>query len=61
MLIEYLDEFKEGTTIRRVFLYEDNDDAIMTCEPLYEDEFEEEDDADGDYDGPVEEADGSEL
>lgn len=53
MLIEYIeDEFKEGTTLRRVMLYEDNDDVIMTWEPMYEDEFEEEEE---ECDGPVEE------
>lgn len=39
MKIQYsYNEFKEGTTYRRVFLYEDNGDAIMTEGNMYEDE-----------------------
>jgi len=54
MLMKYIDnEFKEGTMFRRVLLYEDNDDVIMTVEPVYEDEFEDDDGYYGDeYDGP---------
>lgn len=52
--MKYIDnEFKEGTNFRRVLLYEDNDDVIMTVEPVYEDEFEDDDGYYGDeYDGP---------
>jgi hypothetical protein len=52
--MKYIDnEFKEGTMFRRVLLYEDNDDVIMTVEPVYEDEFEDDDGYYGDeYDGP---------
>lgn len=60
MLIEYIDnEFKEGTNFRRIILYEDNDDVIMTWEPMYECDVEvdDEDDADGDYDGPLDDED----
>ena len=47
-------EFKPGTTLRRVFLYEDEDyeNAIMTEQVMYEDEFDIEDDDDFVYDGP---------
>jgi hypothetical protein len=50
-------EFKEGTNYRRVFLFEDNGDAIMTDGSVYEDEFVveadgSEDDSNGHYDGP---------
>jgi hypothetical protein len=51
-------EFKEGTSYRRVFLFEDNGDAIMTEKNIYEDEVVveadgSEDDSNGDYDGPA--------
>lgn len=43
MRIEYSSsEFKEGTTYRRVYLYEDNGDVIMTDGILYEDDLQEE-------------------
>ena len=52
MIIVYsTDEFKPDTQYRRVFLYEDDGDAIMTG-LLYEDELE--DDAELEYDGPDE-------
>jgi hypothetical protein len=39
MKVQYsYSEFKEGTSYRRVFLYEDNGDAIMTDGSIYEDE-----------------------
>lgn len=60
MLIEYVEnEFKPGTSFRRVILYEDDDDVIMTWEPMYEDEInvEDEDDAEGDFDGPLDDDD----
>ena len=48
MIIVYsTDEFKPDTEYRRVFLYEDDGDAIMTG-LMYEDELED------DYDGPDE-------
>jgi hypothetical protein len=54
MRIEYVyNEFKAGTTYRRVYLFEDNGDVVMTDGAVYEDELIiDEDDADGDYDGP---------
>jgi hypothetical protein len=54
MLIEYVaNSFKPGTMYRQVFLYYDDGDVMMTNGYVYEDEYpEEEDDADGDYDGP---------
>jgi hypothetical protein len=47
-------EFKPGTTLRRVFLYEDEDyeNAIMTDKVMYEDEVEIEDDDDVECYGP---------
>lgn len=50
MKIEYSNEVRPGTFVRRVYLYEDDGDVIMTEFPVYEDELE--DDGDGDYDGP---------
>lgn len=56
MRIEYSEtEFMPGTTRRRIYLYEDNGDVVMTYEPLYEDD--KEDDSEYQYDGPVEEED----
>jgi len=58
MLVEYIEnDFKPGTTYRRVFLYYDNGDAIMTDGDIYEDDFPDEDedeelDEDEDYEGP---------
>jgi hypothetical protein len=58
MKIVYVyNEFKEGTTYRRVFLFEDDGDAVMTEGNIYEDEvvleaYGDEDDAEGEYDGP---------
>lgn len=53
MKIEYsTSECMEGTTRRRMYLYEDDGDVIMTTEILYE-VAEEEDDSECDYDGPV--------
>ena len=55
MLIEYIEnDFKPGTTYRRVFLYYDNGDAIMTDGEIYEDDFPDEDDEEleEDYEGP---------
>lgn len=43
-------EFRPGTTVRRVYLYEDDGDVVMTDAPVYEDEIE---DDDGNFDGPV--------
>ena len=55
MLVEYIsNDFKPGTSYRRVFLYYDDGDAVMTNGEVYEDEYpeEEEDDSEEDYDGP---------
>lgn len=60
MKIEYVyNEFKDGTTYRRIFLFEDDGDVVMTDGNIYEDEIVvdadgdgDEDDANGDYDGP---------
>ena len=45
-------EFKPGTLLRRIYLYEDDGDVIMTDGPVYED-----DDSDKHRDGPAEEDD----
>jgi len=59
MLLTYIDnEVREGTNFRQVILYEDDNDVIMTTEIMYEDEFEDdEDDAEYDYDGPLDDDD----
>jgi len=39
MRLEYsTSECKPGTTLRKVYLYEDNGDVIMTDEIMYEDD-----------------------
>lgn len=39
MRIEYSkNEFKPGTTLRKIYLYEDDGDVIMTDEIMYEDD-----------------------
>lgn len=47
-------EFKPGTDLARVYMYDNDGDIIMTVEPMYEDDFyDEESDAGSDcYDGP---------
>lgn len=51
-------EYLAGTKRRRIYMYEDDGDVIMTDEPVYEVEDEdEEDDSEYQYDGPVEEED----
>jgi hypothetical protein len=58
MRVQYIyNQFKEGTTYRRVLLFEDDGDVIMTDGDVYEDEIVtdadgDEDDGDGHYDGP---------
>jgi hypothetical protein len=45
-------EFRPGTTVRRVYLYEDDGDVIMTDDPIYEDELEDDDGSEIGFDGP---------
>ena len=55
MFIIYVeDEFKPETNIRRVLLFEDSGDAVMTDDLMYEDEIELEEDEDEEIvqDGP---------
>ena len=50
-------EFKEGTSYRRIFLFEDDGDTVMTDGRVHKNEVEveadgSEDDSNGHYDGP---------
>ena len=52
-------EFRPGTTVHRVYLYEDDGDVIMTDIPMYEDDIE--DDDNGYFDGAYESDDDSSI
>jgi hypothetical protein len=56
MFIIYVeDEFKPNTNLRRVLLFEDSGDAVMTDDLMYEDEIEIEEDDEIVQDGPDDE------
>lgn len=52
-------EFKPGTVLRRIYLYEEDGDAIMTDGPVYEDYLW--DDSDKNRDGPPDEDEEEDL